>query len=227
MNRQRTKAARARAHARRRASRAALAVAAALLSTLAAGCGVRATSVPVDAGSAPSQAGCAAPGEAPPEDPGRDDRRTARLYLVCGAYVAPVDRRVNLPATSGSSRPADRLAAARTLLAALRSDPSGGEEDAGFETSVPHRLTVHGPSTKAGDPEATLRLSTPPARLPSFALAQLVCTYAENAATSAPGETVLLAGPDEGDRSEPPRRYECSTTLRTRTQAARTAGTPV
>lgn len=223
MNRQRTTTGWARARARRRSPRTpvVLATVVALLGALAAGCGVRATSVPVDAGSAPSQAGCAAPGEETPDVPGHG-QQTVRLYLVCGSYVAPVDRPVDL---SGDSD--DRLTVARTLLAALRSDPHGREAAAGFETSVPHNVLVSGASSDADDPKATLRLNTPPAKLPSFALAQLVCTYAENPATSASGETVLLAGPDHGDRSERLRRYECSTSLRTRAEAARTAGTPL
>lgn len=188
-----------------------------LLAAFLSGCGIRPTSVPVDAGAAPSQTACVLPDDGEP-GPGGADGRAVRLYLVCGSRVSPVDRWVSVPGGSDASRPAT----ARALLRVLEKGPNGRERPAGFKTSVPRDLSISGPAS--GDPDETLRLSSSPAKLPSFALAQLVCTYAETAATST-GETVVLGGPAKTDPR--PRRYDCSTALRTHPEAARTAGTPI
>ena len=57
--------------------------------------------------------------------------------------------------------------------------------------------------------------------LPSFALAQIVCTYADTAA-SGTDRSVVLGGPageDGPESGEPLRRFECGTALRTRPEA--------
>lgn len=225
------------------------------LTTLTAACGIRATSVPVDAGAAPSRVGCVLPQD--PADPERPESlsgggtdRTVRVYLVCGSRVSPVERQVHMP---GGRSAAERLPVARTLLKELQRRPTAPEGTAGFETAVPDGLTVQGPAD--GDPDEALRLSRPLDELPSYALAQLVCTYADTAAADA-DDGVVLGGPVDGKRTNggrpaaqdgratrtdaeaedrdaarasaaPLKRFECDTALRTRPQAADTAGTQV
>jgi hypothetical protein len=192
---------------------------------LASGCGIRSTSVPVDAGAAPSHVGCVLPDEA--ETSGADGgkgNRVERVYLVCGSRVSPVERRVGVREDgAGPESAKERLTVARTLLDALKTRPYGDEQSAGFDTSVPGKLKVSGPHK--GDPEETLRLSAPLDRLPSFALAQIVCTYADTAELGSSDQSVILGGPS--DVSGLPQRFECSTALRTRPGAATTAGTRV
>lgn len=189
------------------------------LAFLATGCGIRATSVPVDAGAAPSRVGCVLPGT----DEGGTGKPQAhpemRVFLVCGSRVSPVERRVDIP---GSASGEERLAVARALLDELQAQPSEDERSAGFQTDVPGDLTVAGPAP--GDPEETLRLSKPLDGLRSFAVAQLVCTYAETAAADA-NEAVILAGPAGSE--DAPQRFECGTALRTSPGAAATAGSRV
>jgi len=193
----------------------------AVLGALASGCGIRPTSVPVDAGAAPSRAGCVLPGDRETADDGSKGNLPVRVYLACGSRVSPVERRVDVP--DGSD--AERLPIARRLLASLQAAPDGEEESAGFKTAVPPGLRVDGPAE--GDPQGSLRLSTALAELPSFALAQIVCTYADTAA-SGTDRSVVLGGPARGaGADEPLRRFECGTALRTRPEAAATAGTPV
>ncbi|NLU66744.1 hypothetical protein [Streptomyces sp. HNM0574] len=193
----------------------------AVLAVLTAGCGVRATSVPVDAGAAPSRVACVLP-EGGAEDASNAGTERAHVYLVCSGRVSAVDRHVDLP--EGGS-PAERADAARTLLTALQAAPDSGEESAGFTTDVPRDLRIAKP--RAGDPERTLRLSAPPRELPAFALAQLVCTFADSPLGGSE-RTVVLAGPGEAhDADAAPARYTCDTELRTDGDAAKTAGTPV
>ncbi|MGH3312738.1 MAG: hypothetical protein ACRDP3_19520 [Streptomyces sp.] len=193
----------------------------ALLGALAAGCGIRSTSVPVDAGPAPSRVGCVLPGDRETGDEGGTGNLPVRVYLTCGSRVSPVERRISVP---GGSE-AERLPMARKLLVALQTDPDAEESSAGFRTAVPRGLRVDGP--RGEDPGDALRLSTPLDELPSFALAQIVCTYADTA-TSGTDRSVTLGGPaHETGADEPLRRYECGTALRTRPEAAATAGTPV
>lgn len=203
--------------------------------TLLAGCGIRPTSVPVDAGAAPSRVGCVLPGggEATAEgtDPGKAGGSAAttavRVYLVCGSRVSPVEREVRMPRGRSS---AERLPVARKLLDELRRDPTAGEDSAGFQTAVPKDLKLDGP--RDGDPDEALRLSEPLDELPSFALAQIVCTFADTAAADA-NNAVVLGGPGktaDGDRDRAGdllQRYECGSALRTRPEAAETAGTKV
>lgn len=202
---------------RRRAAATAV-PALALLGAVLAGCGIRPTSVPVDAGAAPSRVACDLP-----ENAGRAGRApegdgAVRVYLVCDTRVAAVARAGRLPQ--------GRLAAARALLGQLRSEPQPAEEEAGFTTAVPHALRVE--AGRADDPVGTLRLSTPPARLPSFALAQVVCTFAGTPAASARKDTVVLGGPvgHGPDAADRPRRYTCTAALRTDPDPAPTAGAP-
>ncbi|RCG19425.1 hypothetical protein DQ392_11810 [Streptomyces reniochalinae] len=202
-----------------------------VLAALATGCGIRATSVPVDAGAAPSRVGCVLPDEH--ESPRAGDARSlVRVYLVCGTRVSPVEREVRMPQGRSS---AQRLPVARKLLQELERQPRTLEGAAGFTTDVPDGLTVE--SGAEGDPDEALRLNRPPDELPSFALAQLVCTYADTAAADA-DDGVVLGGPagspsDDGDEDAagetkaPLKRYECDAALRARPEAAETAGTQV
>lgn len=193
------------------------------LVTLATGCGIRSTSVPVDAGAAPSRASCVLPGQRETADENDDGNLPVRVYLACGSRVSPVERHVALPDGDDS----ERLPVARGLLDALRAAPDSEEEAAGFKTAVPRELKVSG--AREGDPPAALRLSEPLKDLPSFALAQIVCTYADTAAAGS-DRSVILGGPGDGDAAgEPPRRFRCDTELRTHphADAAATAGTPL
>lgn len=199
----------------------------ALLGALASGCGIRSTSVPVDAGAAPSRASCVLPGGRETADENDSGNLPVRVYLACGSRVSPVERRVALPDGDDS----ERLPVARGLLDALRARPDSEEEAAGFKTAVPRALKVSG--AREGDPAATLRLSEPLKDLPSFALAQIVCTYADTSAAGS-DRSVILGGPVDGDGSgggsaedQEPRRFSCDTPLRTHPEAAATAGTPL
>jgi hypothetical protein len=187
-----------------------------------AGCGIRATNVPVDAGAAPSRVSCAIPPSRPSAPAaGSVD---AQIYLVCAQRVSPVDRIVPALPTSrpATDRPAtNRLDIARLLLAELQSRPDPAEEKGGFASEVPGGLSIGGPTES--DPAGTLRLNQDPNDLPSFATAQLVCTFAGTAAGAA-DHSVVLGGPDV---SVPPRRYQCDDALRTRSDAGATAGTSV
>lgn len=202
----------------RRAARTGAAVA--LAAATLAGCGIRATSVPVDTGAAPSRVACAvrdgdpAAKETQSPDAGASD---VRISLVCSSRVVDVKRRLELP--EGDTA-AERLALARTLLGELRRAPSDAEHEAGFTTAVPEGLRVTGPA--AGDDASALRLSQQPDRLPSFALAQIVCTYA-NTDIADTNRQVLLGGPSD-DLTKKLQLYECGSALRTTTEAAETAG---
>ncbi|MET9350928.1 hypothetical protein [Streptomyces termitum] len=176
-------------------------VAVAALALLAAGCGIRTTSVPVDAGPAPSRVPCGVS-----EDSGPAAGVPVRVFLVCGSQLEPVDRRSPQPEDKASGDP---VRTATALLAQLLADPSEAERQAGFTTAVRAPLAVAG--GRKGDPEGTLRLSRQPEDLVPEALSQLVCTFAESSA-GAGGHTVLLAGPG----AYPPKRYRCTAELRER-----------
>lgn len=213
--------ARARARMRVRPACAALAACLAVLGALTSGCGIRSTSVPVDAGAAPSRVGCVLPGDRETAGQNGKGNLPVRVYLACGSRVSPVERRVVLPHGDDS----EKLPVARGLLDALQAEPDAEEESAGFRTAVPRELNVEAP--REGDPPGAVRLSTPLKDLPSFALAQIVCTYADTAASGS-DRSVVLGGPAESDSAgEKLRRFECGTALRTRPDAAATAGTPV
>ncbi|WP_327289077.1 hypothetical protein [Streptomyces sp. NBC_01198] len=199
-----------------RRSRALAAGGALLLAVLpaAAGCGIRTTTVPVDAGPAPARVSCAVP--KPQDSPGVADAHVEQVYLVCGMQTTPVPRTVQV-----RPHPADRVEQVRELVAQLQRSVLGPEAKAGFATTVPGTLEVAGPDP--GDPAGALRLGQPVEDLPSFALAQIVCTIAASPLASA-GHGVILGGAEHGSKV---RRYTCTADLRTRPQAADTAGTEV
>ncbi|MET9591082.1 hypothetical protein ABZY45_08930 [Streptomyces sp. NPDC006516] len=197
--------------ARRGPRRAAVALAAVVAgAALAAGCGIRSTTVPVDAGAAPSRMPCrTASGEVPAPPP---QSVSVRIYLVCASQLVTVDRTVELDESRSG-----RLAVAQALLGELQQEPSAGERRAGFSTVVPAGLRVSGP--RKGDPEGTLRLGEQPEDLPAEALAQVVCSYAETE-TLGTGGAVLLGGP--GDYA--PRGYLCTTETKNRPADVPTVG---
>ncbi|WP_030762943.1 hypothetical protein [Streptomyces griseus] len=188
-----------------RARTALTAVALALLALPVTGCGIRTTSVPVDAGAAPSRVPCEVP-ETSAAAPGVP----VRAFLVCGSQLEPVDRR---SPQSEDKVGGDRVRTASALLAQLLAEPPEAERQAGFTTAVRAPLSVA--RGREGDPEGTLRLSRQPEDLAPEALSQLVCTFAESSA-GAGGHTVLLAGPG----AYPPKRYRCTTQLRERPESA-------
>lgn len=195
----------------RRGRRPAAAVAGAVLcAVLAAGCGIRTTSVPVDAGPAPSRVPCAMPAE----DVTAQAQRgiPVEVYLICASQLVTVDRTVQVQETKS-----DRIRVAVALLDELRKKPPGPEQQAGFSTDVPSALRVVGP--RAGDPQGALRLSEQPEDLTPEALAQIVCTYAESEPLVQHG-TVMLGGP--GDYA--PRGYLCTAETKASPKAVPTLG---
>jgi hypothetical protein len=198
----RTRAAYASGGRRTRAARLALAVP--LLAVTLAGCGIRATEVPTDFGPAPSRVPCTLT----EPDIGTQSSRgiLVQVFLLCSSQLAPVDRTVRIGAGPAAT---DRVRAAQALLDELSESPSDAEKQANYTTDVPRGLTVSGPGR--GEPEDTLRLSTAPADLTPFALAQIICTFSDSAAAS-DGDTVTLGGPG----TDAPRRYECTEAVRSR-----------
>ncbi|MGW1880956.1 hypothetical protein [Streptomyces sp. NPDC001970] len=185
--------------ARARLRRGAAALAGALVVAAAAtGCGIRTTSVPVDAGPAPSRVPCSLTGKET-RTPAAPGAVPVRVYLVCASALEPVDR----TATVSEKAAGDRSVIARTLLDQLQADPSAAEREAGFATDVRGPLTVA--PARDGDPEGTLRLTRQPEDLPPVALAQIVCTLAESEVAADSG-TVVLGGPGE----YAPRGYRCT-----------------
>ncbi|MEU9202937.1 hypothetical protein [Streptomyces sp. NPDC048332] len=178
---------------------------------MTAGCGIRTTSVPVDAGAAPSRVPCAMPAEDITTQ--AQQGIPVQIYLVCASELVTVDRAVQVPETAS-----DRLRIARALLDELRLEPPNAEAQAGFSTHVPGTLRVDGPHP--GDPKATLRLSAQPEDLPSEALAQIVCTFTESESL-VPDESVTLGGP--GDYA--PRAYLCTTETKASPESVPTADT--
>ncbi|MFF8276537.1 hypothetical protein ACF05T_10590 [Streptomyces lateritius] len=177
------------------------------MAALATGCGIRTTSVPVDAGPAPSRVPCDVPGE---EAAAQTTGIAVRVFLVCGSQLDAVDRRSPLQEEKADGDPV-RTAAA--LLAQLQSEPSQSERQAGFSTAVKGPLTVTG--GRQGDPADTLRLSRQPEDLTATALSQIVCTFAGSPA-GVGEDTVVLGGP--GDYA--PRRYRCTAEVRQRPDSA-------
>ncbi|MEU4682394.1 hypothetical protein [Streptomyces xinghaiensis] len=189
---------------------------AALVLAGSAGCGIRGTSVPVDAGPAPSRVSCQVSGDPRPvPDSGKE--APADVYLVCSAQIMRVQRAVRY--TDGRAEE-DRLRRARDLLAELQTPPSRAEDEGGFSSEVPDGLEVAAP--REGDPGDALRLSRIPDELPAYALAQLICTFAGSAAVAGDG-SVVLGGPD----GDPLKRYPCTEELRARPEAAQTTGVPL
>ncbi|MFI9204667.1 hypothetical protein [Streptomyces sp. NPDC053048] len=169
------------------------------LSVLTA-CGIRGTAVPVDAGSAPSRATCVVRPGAQSAQP--ESRARMSVQLLCTSQLLPVTRLVE------HASPEDPVALARLLLDELKRQPAPVEDEAGFSTEVPQRLTVSGP--RQGDPAGTLRLNSAPDDLPPPALAQVVCTFAGTAAADG-RSAVVLGGPGE----EKPKSYPCTDATRT------------
>ncbi|MFJ1899407.1 MULTISPECIES: hypothetical protein [unclassified Streptomyces] len=195
----------------RRGRRPVAAVAAAVLcAVLAAGCGIRTTSVPVDAGPAPSRVPCEIPAQDGGARPGQSV--AADIYLVCNSQLVAVGRTV-----TAQEAKAGRLTLAAALLDELRAEPPAPERQAGFATDVPSSLRVGDP--RAGDPKDALRLSEQPEDLTAEALAQIVCTYAESEAL-VQGGTVLLGGPG----AYAPRGYLCTAETKARPKAVPTLG---
>ncbi|WP_327304951.1 hypothetical protein OG730_16375 [Streptomyces sp. NBC_01298] len=179
------------------------------------GCGIRATTVPVDVGPAPSRVSCKTPAGAAAGTGGVQGIR-ATVELVCGAQLVGVQRVVPV----SEKQPARDVTGLVTqaLLEALQREPSAEEREAGFTTEVPANLTVSAP--RPGDPAGAVRLSRKPEDLPPVALSQLVCTLAESDAVSAGPGPVVLGGPD----ADPPRAWECTDAVRSRPESVPTLG---
>ncbi|PJN02983.1 hypothetical protein CG740_10460 [Streptomyces sp. CB01201] len=198
---------------RGRLGRAAVVLAGLLaLCATATGCGIRPTSVPVDAGPAPSRVPCEVPDSAvTPQFEGV----TVEVYLVCGAQLVTTQRSVRIPEYKGAQ---DRLRFAQALLDELMAAPSGTEKEAGFTTEVKGPLTVT--AGRGHDPAGALRLSRNPEDLSALALSQVVCTYAENTPTAPGAQQVVLGGPGE----DPARGYTCTSEMKSRPDSAATLG---
>ncbi|MFD9572728.1 hypothetical protein ACFWBI_23140 [Streptomyces sp. NPDC059982] len=178
------------------------------------GCGIRATTVPVDVGAAPSRVSCDTPAQAAGESGVQGFRAT--LELVCGSQLVGVDRVVPVPEKRVVRDPV--VLVAQALLEGLEKTLSGEERDAGFTSAVPDGLTA-GPA-RPGDPAGTVRLSRKPEDLPPVALAQVVCTLSASDAVSAGSGPVVLGGPD----ADPPRAWECTDAVRSRPESVPTLG---
>lgn len=184
--------------------------AAAACAVLVAGCGIRSTSVPVDAGAAPSRMPCrtATPQATTPPA----ESVSVRIYLVCASQLGTVERMVEFDESRS-----DPLLIAQALLGELQGEPDADERRAGFSSDVPVALRVS--DARKGDPDGTLRLSEQPDDLPSEALAQLVCTYADSEALGS-GGSVLLGGPG----NYAPRGYLCTSETKSRPGEVPTLG---
>ncbi|MFJ8280777.1 hypothetical protein ACIRA2_26240 [Streptomyces griseoviridis] len=176
-----------------------------LLAAVLTGCGIRATEVPTDFGAAPSRVQCSL---AEPDVSTQSSRGLpVQVFLLCGSSLVAVDRTVRVP--DGTADSARRVLVAQGLLDELTATPSPSEQEAGYTTDVRGGMTVAGP--RRGDPEDTLRLSSSPGDLTSYALAQIVCTFSDSAAAEGDG-SVILGGPGD-DRL---RRYQCTDEVRAR-----------
>ncbi|MGW0395820.1 hypothetical protein ACWDYJ_34110 [Streptomyces sp. NPDC003042] len=195
-------------------TRRALPVALALAVLTLPGCGIRATTVPVDVGPAPSRVSCDTP--ARPGGQSGVQGFPATVELVCGSQLVGVERVVPVPEKRPVRDPV--VLVAQALLEELERTPSEQERDAGFTTGVPAGLTASPP--RAGDPAGTVRLSRKPEDLPPVALAQIVCTLSGSDAVSAGPGPVILGGPD----ADPPRAWECTEAVRSRPESAPTLG---
>ncbi|MFC7217336.1 hypothetical protein ACFQLX_03995 [Streptomyces polyrhachis] len=138
-----------------------------VLAALLAGCGIRPTSVPVDAGSAPSRARC---GVKPPPVP-REDARLRDVFLVCGPKLALVRRKLEQTAPGAG----EQRTAHEELLHYLTTELTPSERADGYTTQV-ERIAVLPPHR--GDPARAVRFDHDPEQLSKEGLAQLVCTFA-------------------------------------------------
>lgn len=171
---------------------------------LAAGCGIRGTSVPVDAGAAPSRASCRAPAsERTTEGIGRT---SVRIYLLCSSRILSVSRTTRLGDEKTSREP---VRIARALLEQLRLPPTAAEAAAGFSTAVEDWVEISGPAKD--DPDNALRLNRPPEEIQSLALAQIICTFADTTVAGDDGK-VVLGGPDS--QRDPLKAYQCTEEMR-------------
>ncbi|WP_217209262.1 hypothetical protein [Streptomyces sp. AC550_RSS872] len=172
---------------------------------LLTGCGIRPTEVPTNFGPAPSRVHCSL------SEPNVSTQAArglpVQVFLLCGSQLVAVDRTVRVP--DGTADSARRVLVAQGLLDELEATPSTAEKEAGYTTDVRGAMGVTGP--RLGDPDETLRLSTAPSDLTSYALAQIVCTFSDSTAAEGDG-SVILGGPT----TTPPRRYECTDEVRTR-----------
>lgn len=197
-------------------AKAAVAAALSLLSLgVLSGCGIRATTVPVDVGPAPSRVSCKTPAGTAAGTGGVQGIR-ATVELVCGAQLVGVQRVVPVPEKKPARDPA--VLVTEALLEVLQEEPSAEEREAGFTSEVPAGLTASAP--RPGDPAGTVRLSRKPEDLPPVALSQLVCTLAESDAVSAGPGPVVLGGPD----ADPPRAWACTDAVRSRPETVPTLG---
>ncbi len=188
-------------HGRERTRRWVTVFALGALAAGTAGCGIRSTEVPVDAGPAPTRATC----DAPAAEAGTE------VYLVCGSEVESVLRVVDLPGEG--DRP---IEVANALLVELKTSPAEEEQAAGFRTDVPPNVTV---SARFGTAESpVLRLSQGPGELPVSALVQIICTFARSEVLGN-GHSVILSGPP-GSPNAAPKTYSCSATVRASPEAA-------
>ncbi|MDI9831575.1 hypothetical protein [Streptomyces sp. KAU_LT] len=176
-----------------------------LAAIVLAGCGIRSTEVPTNFGPAPSRVHCSL--SEPDASPQAGRGLPVQIFLLCGSQLVAVDRTVRVP--DGTADAARRVLVAQGLLDELQAPPSPTEKEAGYTTDVRGAMGVTGP--RRSDPDETLRLTTPPAALTSYALAQIVCTFSDSAAAEGDG-SVILGGPAD----TPPRRYECTDEVRTR-----------
>ncbi|WP_259407748.1 hypothetical protein [Streptomyces akebiae] len=195
-----------------RARRVRVLAATGALAGLLAGCGIRATQVPTDFGPAPSMVPCelSATDLAPQATP---SGMPVEVFLLCSGALVRVNRSVQVAESADEAQ--RRVVVAQGLLDALAGDPSDVENEAGYSTAVPPGLGVTGPAP--GDPEDALRLSTAPDALPQYALAQIVCTFADSAAAGDNGSVVLGS-----TSAESLRRYECTPEI----QSAPSKGNP-
>jgi hypothetical protein len=177
-----------------------------LLAALLVGCGIRSTQVPTDFGPAPSRMPCALSGADLSALAGRGI--PVQVFLLCASQLVTVDRAVRIP--DGTAEAKRRVLVAQGLLDQLAMKPSPAERQAGYTTDVVGGIKVSGPRGK--DPADTFRLSTRVQDLTSYALAQIVCTFANSEATAADDGAVVLGGPDD----RPLRRYECTAEVRSR-----------
>jgi hypothetical protein len=176
-----------------------------VLAVLLAGCGIRATEVPTDFGSAPSRVPCSM---SEPDPSAQSPQGVpVQVFLLCRSSLVTVDRSVSVPDGAVDSR--RRVLLAQALLDQLARTPYDGERNAGYTTDVQGGMSVSGP--QVGDPKDTLRLSTAPDQLTAYALAQIVCTFSDSTAAEGDG-SVILGGPDRA----PLRRYECNDDVRSR-----------
>lgn len=216
--------------------RAAIATALAV-ATLAVGCGIRATTVPVDAGAAPSRVPCAVPvssasaaghSVASMSDPASAST-TPRL-----PHSSASSSSVSSPASTGKlwadqtvvylvcgskltavTRPGELRGTFRSvaeqLLRELQEAVAEREKDEGYSTAVPNSLRIVDP--RPDDPVASIRLSTEFTELPPFAFGQLVCTFSLTLAGDA---SVRLGEPG----NKPLHSYSCTDELRLRSEVA-------